>query len=112
MSAESPRRIASVVRLRPEKQEEYIALHAEAWPGVLERITRSNIRNYSIFLRDGMLFSYYEYIGDDFEADGAAMAADPVSQKWWTFTNPCQEPIESAEPGQLWAPMAEVFHHD
>ena len=29
------RRIASVIRLRPEKEAEYRALHADAWPGVL-----------------------------------------------------------------------------
>lgn len=112
MTAAAPQRIASVVRLRPEKEAEYIALHAAAWPGVLDRLSRSNIRNYSIFLRDGMLFSYMEYTGDDYPADSAAIAADPETQRWWTFTDPCQQPVESAEPDELWAPMREVFHLD
>jgi L-rhamnose mutarotase len=38
-------------RPRLEKAEEYKALHAAAWPGVLETITACNVRNFSIFLR-------------------------------------------------------------
>jgi L-rhamnose mutarotase len=106
------RRVATVIRLRPEKEEEYRRLHADVWPAVLERITRSNIRNYSIFLRDGLLFSYYEYVGDDLERDLAAVAADPETQRWWQLTDPCQQPVETAGEGTWWAPMAEVFHTD
>ena len=40
-------------------------------------IQECNIRNYSIYYRDGYLFSYYEYVGDDYEADMAKMAARP-----------------------------------
>jgi L-rhamnose mutarotase len=68
-------------RLPSEKVEEYKALHAAAWPDVLACITASNIRNYSIFLRtpENLLFSYWEYHGEDFEADARKMAADPVT---------------------------------
>lgn len=105
-------RHGSVVRLRPEKEQEYRRLHAAVWPTVLEQIAASNICNYSIFLRDGYLFSYFEYTGDDFGADMAAMAADPETQRWWAVTDPCQRPVESAAPGEHWAPMEEVFHVD
>lgn len=106
------RRVASVIRLRPEMEQEYRELHAAVWPSVLDRLTRSNIRNYSIFLRDGTLFSYLEYVGDDYEADIAAVAADPETQRWWTFTDPCQQPVETAQQGEWWAPADEVFHLD
>lgn len=112
MTPAQPQRFASVVHLRPEKEAEYLALHADAWPAVLTRLSQSNIRNYSIFLRDGMLFSYLEYVGDDYDADTAAIAADPETQRWWTLTDPCQQPVDSAAPGELWAPMREVFHLD
>ena len=59
----------------------------------------SNIGNYSIFLRDGHLFSYFEYTGTDFEAGMAAMRDDAETRRWWTLTNPCQEPVETAAPG-------------
>ncbi|MDT7679465.1 MAG: L-rhamnose mutarotase, partial [Pseudonocardiales bacterium] len=51
----SVRRFASVIRLRPEKEAEYLALHADAWPGVLAKLRAVHIRNYSIYLRDGVL---------------------------------------------------------
>jgi L-rhamnose mutarotase len=79
---------------------------------VLRRIRESGIRNYSIFLRDGLLFAYYEYVGDDHDADLAAMAADPDTRRWWQLTDPCQQPLESAGDGVRWAPATEVFHTD
>lgn len=106
------KRYGQVIRVRSEKLEEYKRLHADAWPGVLKRIHEANIRNYSIFYRDGLLFAYFEYTGDDYEADMARIAADPTTQKWWKLTDPCQEPVESAAEGEWWAPMEEVFHTD
>ena len=105
-------RFGSVIKVKPEKLEEYKALHAAAWPGVLKRIHLSNIRNYSIYLRDGLLFSYFEYIGNDYTADMAAIGEDPITRDWWALTDPCQEPVDSAKPGEWWAPMEEVFHAD
>ncbi|MFF4209936.1 L-rhamnose mutarotase [Streptomyces sp. NPDC001796] len=105
-------RFAAVIRLRPEKEREYRELHAAAWPGVLAALKRANIGNYSIFLRDGLLFSYLEYTGTDYAADTAAIAADPVSREWWALTDPCQQPLDSVAGGQWWAPAEEVFHLD
>lgn len=103
-------RHAAVIRLRPEKEAEYRSLHAEVWPDVLDMLRRANISNYSIFLRAGLLFSYLEYTGQDYAADTAAIAADPVTRKWWTLTDPCQERMEGAAEAEWWAPMEEVFH--
>lgn len=111
------RRLGSVIGLRSDKLEEYKQLHAEVWPEVLEIIKECHIRNYSIYLRrleDGRhyLFSYFEYTGADFAADMAKMAADPTTQRWWSFCKPCQQPISDRGPDEWWAGMAEVFHFD
>ena len=111
------KRFGSVLRLHPEHIASYKQLHAAVWPDVLDQIHRSNIRNYSIFLRqldDGQtyLFSYFEYIGSDFAADMAQMAADPVTQRWWVLCKPCQNPLDSRDPDEWWAAMEEVFHCD
>jgi L-rhamnose mutarotase len=111
------KRFGAVIRLREEQREEYVRLHAAAWPGVLATISACNLRNYSIFLKrldDGALylFSYCEYVGSDYEADRAKMAADPVTREWWRLTDPCQQPIAQRSPGEWWASMDEVFHHD
>lgn len=105
-------RFGSVIRLRPEKLDEYKELHANAWPEVLEMIRACNIHNYSIYYKDGYLFSYFEYHGEDFAADSQKMAADPKTQEWWKLTDPCQEPLETRKPGEWWASMEEFFHAD
>jgi L-rhamnose mutarotase len=105
-------RYGSVIKLRPEKLEEYKQLHANVWPEVLAMIRACNIRNYSIFYKDGFLFSYFEYHGDDFNTDMEKMAADPTTQEWWKLTDPCQEPLETCQPGEWWASMEEFFHVD
>jgi len=104
-----------VIGLNAEKLEEYKELHAAVWPGVLEMIAACNIRNYSIYLRklpDGKhyLFSYFEYVGEDFDADMAKMAADETTQKWWELCEPCQQPLDDRAEGEWWANMEEVFH--
>lgn len=103
-------RHGSVIRVRPEKLEEYKRLHANAWSGVLRMIYDCNIRNYSIYHHDGLLFSYFEYIGDDYEADMAKMAADPTTQEWWAVCKPCHDPLPTRAEGEWWAQMEEVFH--
>ena len=105
-------RVASVIRLRPEHEEAYRELHRAAWPEVLAALTRAHVRNYSIFLRDGLLFSYLEYDGDDYAADMAAIAADDVTRRWWQLTDPCQQPLDTVAEGEWWAPAEEVFHLD
>lgn len=107
-------RIAQVIGVRPEEIEEYTRLHAEVWPGVLEKIRECGIRNYSIFLRqpENLLFAYMEYHGDDWEADQAKMAADPETQRWWAINKPLQDPLDSRDDGEWWAGMTEIFHAD
>ena len=107
------RRMGFCNRLRPEKADEYKALHAAVWPSVLATLSACKIRNYSIFLREpeNLLFAYWEYHGADFAADARKMASDPTTQRWWTLTDPCQAPFESRAEGENWAQMDEIFFH-
>jgi len=105
-------RYGMVIRINPERIDEYKKLHAAVWPEVLKKISECNIRNYSIYLIDDTLFSYFEYIGNNFDADMSKMAADPTTQKWWDVCKPCQQPLKSRKEGEWWANMEEVFHQD
>lgn len=109
------KRFASVTGLKPDKLNAYKALHANAWPAVLNKIKECHIENYSIYLQkiNGAyyLFSYFEYTGDDFDGDMKKMAADPNTQRWWKETDPCQQPLpEAAAKKEIWTSMEEVFH--
>ncbi|MDX1639442.1 MAG: L-rhamnose mutarotase [Balneolaceae bacterium] len=110
------KRVGMVIGLKDDKVEEYKKLHANAWPGVLDQLTESNIQNYSIFLHriEGKhyLFSYFEYVGDNYQKDMEKMAADSVTQEWWKITETCQVPLDTRQEGEWWATMEEVFHHE
>lgn len=103
------KRFGSITRVKSDKLEYYKKLHANPWPKVNAMIKECNISNYSIYYWNGYLFSYFEYIGDDFEEDMAKMAQDEETQRWWKETDPCQDPI--TDVGQ-WLNIEEVYHLD
>lgn len=110
-------RFGWVIAVKPDKVERYKELHANAWPGVQRMITACNIRNYSIYLRElepgkWYLFSYLEYTGANFKADMARMAADDETRRWWSETDPCQQPITLAKPGDKWSDMELVYRQE
>jgi L-rhamnose mutarotase len=106
------RRIAQVIGIPRENWKEYEAYHAAVWPTVLDRLERSNMRNFSIFRHGDLLFSYLEYVGEDYEADTQAIADDPETQRWWALQNPLQRPLEGRAETDWWTTIPEVFHTD
>jgi len=112
ISMATMQRFGMVLRLKPDAIDKYKAYHASVWPEVLEMIHECNIRNYSIYLKDGYLFSYFEYHGSDIKADRAKMAAHKKTQEWWAIMEPMQQPLETRAEGEWWAEMEEVFHTD
>ena len=106
------KRFGQVIGLQQGKLAEYSRYHAKVWPEILATISACNIRNYSIYHKDGTLFAYFEYVGTDFDADMAKMAADPKTQEWWAIMKPMQAPVKTRAEGEWWADMQEVFHLD
>ena len=106
------RRFGQVIGVRPDRIEEYERLHAAPWPGVLAAIHAANIRNYSIFRHRDTLFAYFEYVGEDFAADMAVMAADPIIREWWSRTDAMQDPYPDRAAGDWWLTIPEIFHTD
>lgn len=111
----SVKRYARAIGIRSEKVEEYKALHAGIWPEIAEKMTEFHLQNYSIHLSrfpDGKfyLFSYFEYSGDDFEADMQRLGAQPKAKEWAACCEACQIPLENRPEGEWWLPMEEVFY--
>ena len=110
-------RYGMVTGVKPEKLDYYKLLHAKPWPQVMAKIKECHIQNYSIYLQkikdDYFLFSYFEYIGSDFNTDMKKMGADTATQRWWKETDPCQVPLaEALSKHKIWTDMPEVFHLD
>lgn len=106
------KRYGSVIKVKSDRFGEYKKLHEIVWPDVLKMIRECNIRNYSVYYNDGYLFSYFEYTGENYDADMAKMSEDPVTQRWWSVCKPCQEPLDTRKEGEWWAEMHEIFHTD
>lgn len=107
----APRRLGGAIQLRPELYNLYTQLHDCVWDEILDRLHKSNIRNYTIYYHPetDFLFSHMEWIGgandpdeDEtrFRADMDAIALDPVTKEWWSYCEPCQKPF-SQWPAEL-----------
>ena len=106
------KRFGQIIRLKPEGISKYIEYHANPWPDVNDTLKRANIGRYSIFIKDEVLFAYFEYSGNDYEKDMALIAACPHTQEWWKLVKPLMQPIDSRGLDEFWADMTEIYHLD
>jgi L-rhamnose mutarotase len=107
------KRVGMVIKIKPEYIEEYKELHADSNPGVRDLLTEANMHNFSIFLTqldDGNWyeFGYYEYTGDDFEADMARLDKHPRNIEWLKICDPMQIPLEGYDG---WKEMEQVYYN-
>lgn len=106
------RRFGQIIKLKPEGIDKYVSYHANPWPEVNQRLKDSNIMNYSIFLRDNILFAYFEYTGNDYDKDMQYIANDAHTNRWWDLVKPLMEPITNTSSNEFWANMQEIYHLD
>lgn len=103
--------LSMVTTIKPEKESQYRSLHQTVWPGVVDQMIRGNNRNFSIFLVeiDDKIyeFFYLEYMGTDSEKDDRMNQEDPVNQRWWAQTGPCQQPLAGEK--DIWVPLTQVI---
>ena len=111
-----PKRYGGAIRIKPDMYNQYTQLHDAVWDEVLDRMSLSNIRNFTIYYHEETqtLFSHFEWIGhwhhlhntttnDDkdhqqdektlFQQDMDAISNDPIIRKWWSYCEPCQIPF-------------------
>lgn len=70
-----------LLRLKPERVEEYLQAH-DVWPEMREALSAAGIRNYSLFIQKetGMMAGYFE--ADDPEAALASVGQTDVNRRW------------------------------
>ena len=73
-------RSAFVLRVRPERIDDYVAAHRDVWPEMLGALRGAGIRNYTIFRDGNQVFGYFE--ADDLEAAARFLADQPVCTRW------------------------------
>jgi L-rhamnose mutarotase len=73
-------RTAFVLRVRPDRIEEYVRAHEQVWPEMLEALRGAGIHNYTIFRDGNRVFGYFE--ADDLAAAERHLAQQEVSTRW------------------------------
>jgi L-rhamnose mutarotase len=102
-------RVRFLLRVRPDRLEEYKARHREVWPDMLDALRATGWTNYSLFLDgDGLLVGYLET--EDFEAALSGMEATDVNARWQAEMAEFFELPDDARPDTGLRRLEEVFH--
>ena len=106
------KRIGFVIKVKPERIEEYKVHHKQVWPEMLDALRRTGWHNYSLFMReDGLLFGYFE-TPESLQAAQAGMALEEVNHRWQEFMAPYFEGLGGAHADESFIELEEVFHLD
>lgn len=102
-------RVCFLLKVRPERLEEYKARHREVWPEMLAALHATGWHNYSLFLRaDGLLVGYFET--PSLEAALAGMAAREVNARWQAEMAPFFEGLDGRRPDEGFLRLEQVFY--
>ena len=100
-------RSAFVLRVRPDRIDEYVEAHRNVWPEMLAALREAGIGNYTIFRHGNEVFGYLE--SDDLAAAAAYLEAQEVNARWQdAMADLLEERVPDAGP----PPLEEVFRLD
>jgi L-rhamnose mutarotase len=100
-------RTGFVLRVRPDKIDEYVEAHRHVWPEMLDALRGAGIRNYTIFRAGESMFGYFE--ADDLEAADRFLAAQEVSTRWQdAMAELLEERVQEGGP----VPLEQIFRLD
>jgi L-rhamnose mutarotase len=103
------KRICFLLRVKPERLEEYKRRHADVWPEMRQALSDAGWHNYSLFLcDDGLLIGYLET--RDFEQALARMARSDVNRKWQREMTEFFDGAPGRFADEQMAPIPEIFH--
>ncbi|MCC6728274.1 MAG: L-rhamnose mutarotase [Chthonomonadales bacterium] len=93
-------RVGLLLRVKPEKLDEYRALHENIWPDLKAELKAAGMRNYSLWLLpDGREFGYLEC--DDWQATCDYLATSAVHERWQALMqNYLDSPQDTGQGGQ------------
>jgi L-rhamnose mutarotase len=98
-------RVAEVIHIVPEERESYIEQCLNLDEENQQFLWLHGIRNQFYFELNDLLLMTFEYIGNDFYKDMAAIAAYPKSQKYMVPTRRREVPADKLATTNWWAPI-------
>jgi L-rhamnose mutarotase len=104
-------RVGFVLKVKPDRLDEYKERHKEVWPEMLEALRETGWHNYSLFLKEDVtLFGYLET--PDFDRALAGMAEKDTNTRWQAEMASFFESLDGGRPDEGMHPLEEVFHLD
>jgi L-rhamnose mutarotase len=102
-------RVCFLLRVRPDRLEEYRRRHTEVWPEMLDALRATGWSNYSLFLRpDGLLVGYFET--PDYQAALDGMASREVNARWQADMAPFFVNLGDRRPDEGFLRLEQVFY--
>lgn len=105
---EASNKLAWTWEVKEEYLEEYVRMHLDPWPEILEEHSRAGIRNYSIFQNGARFFYCFEC--DDTEAAFAYIAGSEACRRWNAITSKMVAGSFDFNDEQPIKPLREVFY--
>jgi L-rhamnose mutarotase len=97
-------RVGFVLRVKPDRVDEYVLAHREVWPEMLEALKEAGVRNYTIFRAGNEMFGYFET--DDLACAETYLSAQEVNTRWQdAMADFLEERVQDHGP----APLQEIF---
>jgi L-rhamnose mutarotase len=97
-------RMCLTFRLKRESVPEYIRLHQQVWPELLEVYGRAGISQISCFLNDCDVVVYSEYELEVYEQEKESLSRDPMELRWQALMQSLRDPASQTRH------FEEVFH--
>ena len=106
------KRIGFLLKVKPDKIEEYKEAHRAVWPEMKAALSRTGWHNYSLFMReDGLLFGYFE-TPQDFQTALDGMEKEEINATWQAAMAPYFEALNGKRADESMLELEEVFHLD
>jgi L-rhamnose mutarotase len=100
-------RVGFVLRVKPDRVDEYVRAHAEVWPEMLDALKGAGISNYTIFRDENRMFGTFET--DDLARSEAYLATQEVNARWQdAMADLLEERVADDGP----RPLDEIFRLD
>jgi L-rhamnose mutarotase len=106
------KRVGFLLKVKPDRLEEYKKRHRAVWPDMLDALRRTGWHNYTLFMRDdGLLFGYFE-TPESFQVAAAGMVKEEVNARWGESMKPFFEELGDVLPEEGMLELEEIFHLD
>jgi len=103
-------RVCFVMRLKPERVQDYLVAHETVWPEMLDALRETGWRDYSLFVLEAEALVVGYLVTDDYERAQAEMAKRDVNARWQAGM--AEYFADSTNPDETAVRLTEYFHLD